>query len=139
MSAFVCDASVAVAWCFVDERTPETMALLLRAQEHGIVVPGLWRYETANVLATAMRRGRIAPDLARRAARALADLPLTIDDAAEPRAFTDILELARRENLTVYDATYLDAAARFALPLATRDRALADAAERNRLPLVLPR
>ncbi len=138
MSRFVCDASVALAWCFVDERTPETDALLLQARDHGIGVPALWRFEVANTLATAIRRGRMTPEMARRALHALDDLPVEVDHEAGERAFTDLFELARRERLTVYDAAYLDLALRSALPLATRDRALADAAARNAHPLVLP-
>jgi len=44
--------------------------------------------------------------------------------------------LARRHNLTAYDATYLDVALRRSLPLATRDRDLAAAAREAGVPLI---
>jgi predicted nucleic acid-binding protein len=43
---------------------------------------------------------------------------------------SEILNLARREGITSYDAAYLDLALREGLPLATRDAALAEAARR---------
>jgi predicted nucleic acid-binding protein len=51
--------------------------------------------------------------------------------AGTGRAWTEILELARAEKLTVDDACYLDLAIRRALPLFTQDRALANAAGRR--------
>jgi predicted nucleic acid-binding protein len=47
----------------------------------------------------------------------------------------DILSLARDQNLSVYDAAYLELSIREALPLATRDRILAAAAKRCGVPL----
>ncbi|TWB39967.1 hypothetical protein FBZ91_105201 [Nitrospirillum viridazoti] len=41
---------------------------------------------------------------------------------------TAVLTLARQHRLTVYDAAYLELAQRQALPLATLDHALAEAA-----------
>ena len=38
---FVLDNSVALTWCFEDERTPATTALLERVGEAGALAPGL--------------------------------------------------------------------------------------------------
>ena len=46
------------------------------------------------------------------------------DTETENRAFREILALARTEDLTIYDAAYLELAMRRGLELATRDRAL---------------
>jgi hypothetical protein len=37
--SLVVDSSVALSWCFEDERTPATKALLERVGEAGAVVP----------------------------------------------------------------------------------------------------
>jgi predicted nucleic acid-binding protein len=47
-----------------------------------------------------------------------------------------VLTLARRYGLTVYDASYLELAERHAVPLATLDAALAQAAQRENIPLI---
>jgi predicted nucleic acid-binding protein len=47
-----------------------------------------------------------------------------------------LIETARRTNLTVYDAAYLELAARRRLPLATLDDKLREAARRAGLALI---
>jgi predicted nucleic acid-binding protein len=56
----------------------------------------------------------------------LAQLPIDIDTTAPNPA--QVFDLALRHDLTSYDALYLDLALRHSLPIATQDRALANAA-----------
>ena len=128
MSAFVLDCSIAVAWLFEDEATPETDALLDRLKEDSALVPGLWHLELGNVLAQAERRKRISA--ARMAAHLerLGRLPIVTDTETERRAFRETLTLARTHGLTTYDAAYLELAMRRGVELATRDKALMRAA-----------
>jgi len=65
--------------------------------------------------------------------RNLGRLPIVVDRAPEEAA---VLTLARRHGLTVYDASYLELAERYAAPLATLDMTLAQAAQRENIPLV---
>jgi len=133
----VLDASVALSWCFADEASPATDALLDSTRDHGALVPGLWFLELGNVLLQAERRGRIsAADVAIRL-DLISALPIYVDQNSAGRAWTDILDFARAQNLTVYDATYLELSHRRGLPLATRDRDLARAA-RDVNVIVLP-
>jgi predicted nucleic acid-binding protein len=60
VTAFVLDASIALAWCFADEATPATDALLDRLADEEAIAPALWRIEVANALAMAERRGRLS-------------------------------------------------------------------------------
>ena len=79
----------------------------------------------------AARRGRISrADIAGRLSL-IADLPISVDQETTAGARREILLLAWRENLTTYDAAYLELAERQGLPLTTRDTALADAARRS--------
>jgi len=55
VTELVIDASVALAWCFRDERTEATERLRERVQTDTAVVPVLWHLEVANVLALAAR------------------------------------------------------------------------------------
>lgn len=128
--SFVLDCSVAVTWCFADEASPATDALLGRIEEQGALVPQLWHLEVGNVLIQAERRGRItAGDMAARV-ELLRRLPIATDDETAARALRDVLTLAREQRLTTYDASYLELAARRGLPLATRDEELREAAGR---------
>ncbi len=55
---------------------------------------------------------------------------IEVDEETWSRAFTRILELAREQRLTAYDAAYLELAMRLGVPLASKDSDLCDAAER---------
>lgn len=130
MSAVVVDASIALAWCFDDEASPATEALLDEVSARGAVVPGLWHLEIANALLQAERSGRnIAEGITARL-EYIGRLPIATDTETAGRAWRETLALARAERLTTYDASYLELAIRCGLPLATRDRALAAAAKR---------
>jgi len=137
MSLAVLDASVALSWCFADEASAETDQLLDRVRDDGALVPGLWFLELGNVLLQAERRGRItATDVAVRL-ELISALPILVDQNTVGRAWTEVLNIARADRLSLYDATYLELAQRRALRLFTRDKALAHAA-RNRGVAVAP-
>lgn len=128
MTGFVVDASVALAWCFEDEVTAESDALLDRARTDGVVVPAHWTLEVANTLLVAQRKQRI--DSARAVAFAvrLQRLPISVDSRTHDLALSETHLLASTTGLSSYDAAYLELARRRGLPLATKDRRLASAA-----------
>ena len=126
----VLDASIALAWCFDDEASPATEALLDQVKTHGAVVPTLWHLELGNVLLAAERRGRTIEGGIVVRLSLFARLPIEIDVETSGRAWRETLVLARAERLTLYDSAYLELAARRGLPLATRDQDLAAAAKR---------
>lgn len=130
LSRLVLDSSVALAWCFEDEASPETDALLEHTKSEGAVVPSLWHLELGNALVQAERRGRsIQGGIIARLAL-LAQLPIQVDAETAGRAWREIVALARAERLTTYDAAYLELAIRRANALATKDRVLRAAAQR---------
>ena len=53
-----------------------------------------------------------------------------IDDQTPNHAFGTVLDLARSQRLSAYDASYLELAMRHGLPLATKDKGLARASQR---------
>ena len=124
------DASVALAWCFEDERTEATASLLERVQTDAAAVPSLWRLEFANVLGLAEHRRRITPAESLELIALLEMLEIVVDEETPARAFTRVLDLAREEGLTAYAAAYLELAMRLGIPLASKDADLCDAAER---------
>ena len=134
--SFVLDNSVALAWCFEDERTPAILAILDRLTEAGAMAPQLWPIEAVNGLLTAERRGRITGLERQRLAGFLRALPISIDDQTASQVWTATAQLAGQHRLSAYDAAYLELAQRLALPLATRDQALIVAAEAIGVPLL---
>ncbi len=128
---FVLDASLTIAWLVREEAAPEADAVLDMLVEQPATVPELWHLEVANVLLMAMRRKRISPDVLDILLRRLQMLPIETVHMVRDFRMNDILALARREGLTVYDATYLHLALQLGLPLATLDGDLRAAAERN--------
>jgi predicted nucleic acid-binding protein len=126
--SFVLDNSVALTWCFEDERTPATAALLEQVGELGAQAPMLWPLEALNGLLVAERRGRLDASRRRRLACFLRALPITLDIDTASQAWTETARLAERFSLSAYDAAYLELAQRRDLPLASLDRALRAAA-----------
>ena len=130
MTELVIDASVALAWCFRDERTEAAARLLERLETVTAVVPNLWHLEVANVLALAERRRRITPARSAEFIALLETLEIVIDEETPSRALGRVLDLAREERLTAYDAAYLELAMRLGISLASKDGDLCNAAER---------
>lgn len=91
----------------------------------------------ANVLLAAERRGRIDRAGVDGRLHWLGELPVEIDDETGRHAWSSTLALARAEQLTLYDATYLELAMRRGAVLATLDGDLAEAARRVGVPLAL--
>lgn len=57
-------------------------------------------------------------------------LPIVVDETTPSLALRTVLDLARTERLSAYDASYLELAMRRGVPLATKDDAMAQAARR---------
>jgi predicted nucleic acid-binding protein len=130
VTAFVLDASITFCWCFDDEGTEATDRLLEQLRGDEAAVPSVWYLEVSNTLALAERRGRITLADSAEFIDLLESVKITVDGETERRAFGQILDLARSERLSGYDASYLELAMRLGVPLATKDAALAGAAAR---------
>lgn len=136
MSGLVIDASIAVDWIMEDEGTPAALAARRHVVRFGAVVPAIWRTEVANALLSACRRGRLTFDECKEALADLERIRIEADPETWDRAWPDILDLAEAHHLTVYDAAYLELAARRGLPLATLDQELRKAAVEHRVTLL---
>ena len=81
MPALVIDASIKAAWCFPDERTEYTNAVLHTIStpiEAG--APRLWAYEVRNAVLMGLRRKRITQADAREFHAAVDALPIRLVD-----------------------------------------------------------
>jgi len=133
---FVLDASVTLSWCFTDEHTPETNALLADSLNRDIYVPGLWSLEIGNILLLGLKKHRISSAGMTEFLSLLDSLEISTDPSTASRAFHQILSLAQEHYLTTCDAAYLELAMRMGLPLATKDKVLRRACKKLQVPLV---
>lgn len=135
MSVFVLDCSVAMAWCFPDEAGPYSEKVLEDLGGSGAVVPSIWPLEVANVLLSAERRTRISKAQSRRFVELLQALPISVDETRVATVWDGVISLARDQDLSAYDAAYLELAMREGVPIATRDKTLLKAARRCGVPV----
>ena len=93
--------------------------------------PAIWWFELRNLLLVGERRKRIEPSAAEDFLDQLEKLDIRIMNSFADGS--EILILARRYNLTFYDASYLALALELRAPLATLDKALIVAANREQI------
>jgi len=132
---FVVDASMTLAWCFDDKASEATDAVLRRLLLEGAIAPAHWSLEVGNGLRFGERRGRI--DRAKLAVveSLLRDLLVDIVPVDIPTMLRAV-DIARRHDITVYDAAYLDLAAGRGLGLATTDQRLSAVCRKARVRVI---
>jgi len=137
MAVFIPDASVSLGWCFSDEATSYTEALLDRLIDgEEAAVPSHWPLEILNGVLLAKRKGRVKEQGIQRFISSLTSFHIAVDAERGLLQLNAIRDLADRHRLTSYDAAYLELAIRLSLPLATLDRALRKAAQAEGIPLI---
>jgi predicted nucleic acid-binding protein len=124
----VIDASVTLAWLFEDERSALAQRVLTTLEGDEAVVPAIWPVEVQNVILMAERRGRLTAE-AGELLSGIRALPIHIE--APIGIDATVYDLAKKYELTTYDAAYLELAVRHGCKLATLDKALARAARRE--------
>ncbi len=132
----VLDASMTISWLFDDERTEAAHTVMRRVVAEGAIVPSLWRLEVANVLRNAVRRRRCNEAFVDRSLARLARLAIKRDEETDDHAWGSTRTLAQKENLSLYDAAYLELAIRRRMSLASCDQALLAAAARRKVEVV---
>ncbi len=135
---FVVDNSVVMSWCFEDEGNSYADAVLESLEFVQGLAPAVWPLEVANVLLVAERKKRIDRSSVVRFLALLQGLPLRVEQEPPSRVLTEIFALARDQGLSSYDASYLDLAMRFGIPIATVDESLIKAAKNCAVPLFDP-
>jgi predicted nucleic acid-binding protein len=123
----VLDASVALAWLLPDEQSAKAEAIIEAGSLGQLAAPSLILLEVSNALTQAKRRSRIDTALVKALLDQFGSLPLRLEPVS-----SDVMlrssTLAMQHDISVYDASYLDLATVRALPLATFDARLHDAA-----------
>lgn len=133
---FVLDNAVAMRWLFRDGSARDTeyadavLAALEQSDTHALA-PGIWLLEAGNVIVRAEARGWITEAEAREFTHLLEHMAIQLNPELQGPAFGHVIDLARRFNLSTYDAAYLELALREGIPMATLDAALRKAAEQT--------
>jgi predicted nucleic acid-binding protein len=132
--AFVLDASVTASWFLAEPPHPHVTIAERRMNTESATSPTLWWYETRNILIVAERRKRLTAADVDLALNRLILLSVQLETPDAQMSFV----IARRHGLSFYDATYVELALRRGLELATRDMAMAMAAQSEGVALIGP-
>ena len=130
INSFVVDNSVVMSWCFKDEKNKYGDAVLDRLAVSTAIVPPIWPLEVVNVLLVAERRNRLKQVDSVRFITLLLQLPIVVEQEGPGKKMKDLLALGRANNLSSYDAAYLDLSMRKDCPIATLDKKLIEAAKK---------
>ena len=137
INRFVLDASTTLAWCFPEEGSRYSQGVLdLLSNGSNAAAPAIWPMEVTNGLLVGERRKRRTIAQVTSVLQRIADLPIFVESLGVDRVFGAILVIARQEQLTIYDAAYLELALRLLLPIATLDEKLKRAADHAGIQLL---
>jgi predicted nucleic acid-binding protein len=120
MTAYVLDASVAVAWYLTESfsHSARLWQTRLLRDEVAMYVPGLHYWEVGNVLRTYVRRGELEEALAREVYDLHLEAPLDVAEPDRQQTFAHALEY----EATMYDAVYISLSLSLNAPLVTAER-----------------
>ena len=137
MNKFIIDCSSTISLFLPDEINNDyTNKLYDSFKNNDCTVPSLWCYELSNVLLSSKRRNRINDNQINEIVNLIYDLPIEIENINFYYIQNNIFNIANDNNLSVYDASYLELAIRFNCSLATLDKKLIDVAKKLNVGLI---
>jgi predicted nucleic acid-binding protein len=130
----VLDASVALAWGIPDEHSRFADTIRQEVIATGAIVPALWVTEVIAGALSAQRQKRFSEEALNQFLATISGLlaggAVRTSSPEQHRAIIEIAVIARHLQVTPYDAAYIYTAAEAAIPLATSDQTLKNAAGR---------
>ena len=124
---FVLDASVTLTWCFEDQSSDYSKAVLAALQTDTAYVPVIWELEVLNALLGAERKKLLSHAYCLGFWQTLNSFSIKRSDGlVQP---LELYSLGLDYKLTSYDATYLELAIKLGIPLASLDKKIKSAAE----------
>jgi predicted nucleic acid-binding protein len=126
---FVLDNSIVMRWFFndgsiKDRQYSEEILNLIVSGSHTPITPGIWPLEIANVISRAESMGQIAETRSAHFLEIIREMKIATESIDQDIAFGSVLHLARVYQLSSYDASYLELAMRYSIPLASLDKEL---------------
>ena len=126
----VLDASLLVAWLLQEDAAASAPALSDVLQNETLVVPAHWPAEIGNALLVNLRRGRLPSNRLEMMLDDCAALDIAVEAPTPIDRISALTRLAAAQNLTFYDAAYIQLALERAIPLGTLDQDMRNAASR---------
>ena len=126
----VLDASLLVAWLLEEDAASSVPTLADVLQNQTLVVPAHWPTEIGNALLVNLRRGRLPSNRMEMMLDDCAAFDIAIEASIPVEKISPLARLAAAQNLTFYDAAYIQLALERAIPLGTLDRNMRSATER---------
>lgn len=133
--SLVIDASAMGPVLIANEQRDLMEGLIDALSGDGVLAPAHWPLEVANLLLIAFRKNRLDENALASAFATVESVRVEISPFDPRQLGQTVAPLARKHDLTSYDAAYLDLAKRRGCSLATADRALIRAAERESVEL----
>jgi predicted nucleic acid-binding protein len=134
----VVDASAVLAWLVEDAAVAVLERLFASNSSDGpawFIAPAHLPVEVANALAVGERRGRWSREQVGEIVELFIRCGIVVEPSIDGPDLARVLDVARAESLTSYDAAYLELAARTSGRLLSFDRALNAAATRRGVEL----
>jgi predicted nucleic acid-binding protein len=125
---YVIDSSFGAAHSLPDEQNDDIDSFFDSLTDHDILsVPQLFWYEISNIFKKTVMRKRIEAANAPKMLESVENLNLTTDTISGSHYSISLFTLARKYNLTCYDAAYLELAIRTQAVVGTLDGNLKEA------------
>ena len=126
---FVLDNSIVMRWFFndgsiKDRQYSEGVLNLIVLGSNTPITPGIWPLEIANVISRAESMGQIEETRSAHFLEIIREMNIATESIAQDVSLGSVLHLARVYKLSSYDASYLELAMRYSIPLATLDKDL---------------
>ncbi|EPG67916.1 type II toxin-antitoxin system VapC family toxin [Leptospira wolffii] len=136
VSLWVLDCSLAAASFLPDEQSGKADRFLgTLGKTAQAIVPSLWWYEFNNVLLVSRKRKRLNDSQSKEIVSIFESLPLEFDSNFSFEVLRHIQDLAYKNDLSAYDASYLELCIRKGAGLATLDEKLGECAKKLEISL----
>ena len=137
MNSFVIDCSTTMSLFLPDEKEVNyTNIIFKQLKNNNCIVPSIWSYETTNVLLSCKKRNRLDDKQINNIANLINKLPIVIDNNNFGFIVKNVLNIAVDNELSIYDASYIELAKRLNCSLATLDKKLARIANKLNIHVI---
>lgn len=137
MNSFVIDCSTTMSLFLPDEKEVNyTNIIFKQLKNNNCIVPSIWSYETTNVLLSCKKRNRLDDRQINNIANLINKLPIVIDNNNFGFIVKNVLNIAVDNELSIYDASYIELAKRLNCSLATLDKKLARIANKLNIHVI---